>query len=380
MVAFLLPSYLIRFGFRDFTISILDVLAIVSIFLMANHISLKNLLQYYKTKNIFILPIGLLIFGLATSLFVNFSAHGLGILITWFAIPILFSFLLTSLSKQHVEKTKLLKTLFYSTAMLSSISIIYKLLGILTYDGRLSSFFESPNHLAMFIAPGIMIGFFFLITRRFNKIEGIFLIPLFLTLYYTNSYTVWLATFVSLIFMLIFAIKTFKFRILFISASIPFMLLILTSQLSSLKLQGLLLNSERSSLQSRIMIWESSKLMLENNPFFGVGPGNFQSTYLAYQKYFPPYLEWAVPHPHNLFLSFYLQSGILGLSGFILLMLALFNKFFRDINKKTAGYLLPAASSIFCILLIGLFDTPVWKNDLAYHFWILFFLIANEDY
>ena len=26
-----------------------------------------------------------------------------------------------------------------------------------------------------------------------------------------------------------------------------------------------------------------------------------------YQKHFPPYLEWAVPQPHNLYLAFWLQ-------------------------------------------------------------------------
>ena len=72
------------------------------------------------------------------------------------------------------------------------------------------------------------------------------------------------------------------------------------------------------------MIWKSAGLMIKNNPLFGIGPGNFQEKYMEYQKYFPPYLEWAVPQPHNIFLAFWLESGLIGLAGFILLLLYFF--------------------------------------------------------
>jgi len=68
------------------------------------------------------------------------------------------------------------------------------------------------------------------------------------------------------------------------------------------------------------MIWNASFKMLENNPLWGIGPGNFQNTYLAYQKYFPPYLDG--PFPSLTALSRLLaESGFIGLLGFIWLII-----------------------------------------------------------
>ena len=159
---------------------------------------------------------------------------------------------------------------------------------------------------------------------------------------------------------------------------------------------------ERSSLASRFTIWKSAGLMIENNPLFGIGPGNFQEKYLEYQKYFPPYLEWSVPQPHNIFLAFWLESGLVGLIGFVILLFY----FFRD-NKKVypftkikednntsisvikkqiseklddKEYFGDGAIQDLRILLLGimiyllvhgLVDTTYWRNDLAVVFWTI---------
>jgi len=114
--------------------------------------------------------------------------------------------------------------------------------------------------------------------------------------------------------------------------------------------------------------------MIERNPVFGIGPGNFQKTYLEYQKYFPPYLEWAVPQPHNLYLAFWLESGLSGLIGFIWLLVL----FFRD-NKKAREYNLETGLLCLAIILYflihGLVDTTYWRNDMAVIFWAV--IVAN---
>jgi putative inorganic carbon (HCO3(-)) transporter len=110
--------------------------------------------------------------------------------------------------------------------------------------------------------------------------------------------------------------------------------------------------------------------MIKSNPFFGIGPGNFQNKYLEYQKYFPPYLEWAVPQPHNLFLAFWLEAGVIGLIGFIWLLVL----FFRD-NKKAIEnnrlYGTLYLAIILYFLFHGLIDTTYWRNDMAILFWMV---------
>ena len=150
---------------------------------------------------------------------------------------------------------------------------------------------------------------------------------------------------------------------------------------NSAKFSDLVNFSERSSLSSRMMIWRSSLKIASDHWLWGIGPGNFQNKYLQYQQYFPPYLEWAVPQPHNLFLAFYLQTGLIGFLGFILLLILwIFQKikilvFSKDyLNAHLTKILL---ALITYTLFHGLFDTPYWKNDLALIFWIIIFL---KDY
>ena len=144
-------------------------------------------------------------------------------------------------------------------------------------------------------------------------------------------------------------------------------------QIPSQKFQGFL-DFSYPSWQSRLIIWQSAGTIIKDHSLIGIGPGMFQRYYLDYQAKFPPYLEWAVPQPHNLFLAFWLQTGLLGLIGFIWL---LFN-FFGSVTPKSLLSVVLMAAMIY-ILIHGLVDTTYWKNDLAIIFWLIIALSHTSD-
>jgi len=116
------------------------------------------------------------------------------------------------------------------------------------------------------------------------------------------------------------------------------------------------------------MIWNAAGEMLKDSPIIGIGPGTFQQVYLEYQSRFSvPYLEWAVPQPHNTFLAFYLQTGLVGFAGFILILFWLFKRARAD-------------DIVFLFLVYflvhGMIDTLYWKNDLA----LIFALVLGAAY
>jgi O-antigen ligase len=117
------------------------------------------------------------------------------------------------------------------------------------------------------------------------------------------------------------------------------------------------------------MIWKTSEKLIQDNYLWGIGPGNFQNKYLEYQKFYPPYLEWAVPHPHNIFLAFWLYSGIIGFAGFLILLGFFFREFFAE-QKSALKFM--ALGIMLVILIHGLFDTTYFKNDLAVFFWLAY--------
>jgi O-antigen ligase len=166
-------------------------------------------------------------------------------------------------------------------------------------------------------------------------------------------------------------------KLILLSTLIILALAIASSQTNYYKFQDIKNLSERSSLASRIIIWKSAEKMLENNPVIGIGPGNFQNKYLEYQKYFPPYLEWAAPQPHNLYLAFWLQSGLLGLIGFLFIVISWIKTLVAHIRHQKNGLSSVSAAILgimFYILIHGLVDTPYWKNDLSIIFWSTFIL------
>jgi O-antigen ligase len=277
-----------------------------------------------------------------------------------------------------------------SGILVAGIALTYLIFGQMTYDGRLKAFYLSPNHLAMYLAPAFLmaLAFWFEIKKFWQKIF-LFLASCFLLfiLYFTYSYGAWLGLLAALIFVAIFLWQRelWDKRKLFLIFCLLFIvfLLIAASQLDSAKLNNLLI-SDHSSWQSRLMVWRSAGEILKDHWVLGIGPGLFQQYYLEYQKYFPvPYLEWAVPQPHNLFLAFWLQAGLLGLIGFLWLVIIFFQqtidflKSFKGADKKQPLVIFLAAVLIY-ILVHGLIDTTFWKNDLALIFWVIVFLNSKE--
>ncbi len=77
------------------------------------------------------------------------------------------------------------------------------------------------------------------------------------------------------------------------------------------------------SFASRRELWERSLYMLQDFPFTGIGPGQFNAVLHAL---YVPFLLWNqyVPHAHNIYLEYALELGIPGAIAFGLVVLGFF--------------------------------------------------------
>ena len=109
--------------------------------------------------------------------------------------------------------------------------------------------------------------------------------------------------------------------------------------------------------------------MLKTHPILGFGLANYQTAVKSWHI-----LKWAeiYLYPHNLFITFWSEIGLLGLIAFIWLIVLFFKK--TIFNRATLARALIA--SMLIILIHGLVDVPYFKNDLAVIFWTLFGLAA----
>jgi O-antigen ligase len=329
---------------------------------------------------LFLLGAGLFLLGALVTFLVNPSSlRGLGMLKSWFFFPWLFGLFLFWEAQRHEERDLFLKSWYIVIGATALVNLILFFEGFVTYDHRLSGTYPSPNFLALFVAPALLLSvhFFFSKTKKSLFEKMLFFVGgagAGVTVILTRSYGTELALLSALLVLLsgwfILAKKPQRFLIPIL---LFFVLLlgVVSFEHGSEKWQALSSLEQRSSLASRIMIWQAAWRIISDHPLFGIGVGRFQEEYLLYQTFFPPYLEWAVPEPHNLFFAVFLSTGLLGLFGFFLLVgrfifLARVTFLYGEEQKKREALLFLSLLALF--LVYGLTDTPYFKNDLAYIF------------
>lgn len=353
----------------------------------------ENWNEAWKANRFFFLGSGLFLLGASVSFFFNEQTFtGLGMLKSFFFLPVLLaSILIFTRSKQNAME-KILWLWLAGLVVAAWTSLIIAMNGWLTYDGRLAGFYKSPNYLAMLIAPGMLLAvyFFFTITNKLLKWGLMFFFTILcVTLLLTGSYGAIVSSALSLGLFLWLIRDTLPFSpkklLLVVCIAILFMGSVLWP---TQKFQTLLQNGERSSLVSRQMIWESAWKIILDNPVVGIGAGNFQHEYLAYQKYFSPYLEWAVPQPHNLYLALWLQTGLIGLYGFGMVVSILIWRWYgawkqKNLSREKRFFGALGLSLLTFYLIYGLIDTPYFKNDLVFALWgvigMLFVWTKNQS-
>lgn len=368
LAVFLLPTYVFRLTFFGWPANLWEVVVSVGIFswLLDKKYS-KNLRHIWIKYKKYIISIALILSGLTigTLLSKNYWI-GLGIIKGWFVFPLAFIFLIAEILDSAKVK-KMFQSFYLSALVVSLGALLSWLVGQITFDGRLEAFFNSPNYLAMYLSPAIIIGIvLFLESKRFYALS---LAPILLSFYLTFSFSAWVAVTIALFSILLLRTKITKKQAVVLGSIFLMVVIFLAFEFKIKRFEDGSFFNSRSSFASRIMIWKTAEKLIQDNLLWGIGPGNFQNKYLAYQEFYPPYLEWAVPHPHNLFLAFWLYAGGLGLLSFLFLLGWFFREFFTQ-QKNALRYM--AFGIMLCLLLHGLLDTTYFKNDLAVIFWLAY--------
>lgn len=325
--------------------------------------------------------------GAALSFFTNpFSLTGLGMLKSWFLFPFLAGWLIFSESRTPEKREAFFSAWFLTLLFTALGSLIFLLMGELTYDHRLSGLYDSPNFLAIFLAPAPLLALYLSFLPKESGGRSLFWstllffgsLSVLIVLFFTRSYGVWGALLSATIFFLFGArlIHGFSKKTLLLMLALFFSVgTFLFFEQGSEKWQAMLSFDDRSSFASRLMIWQAAVKIFSDNAVFGIGVGRFQAEYLEYQQYFPPYLEWAVPEPHNLYLAVLLATGLIGCLGFLILVgrfgylaiQALLSE--TDEARRLTSAL--TLTLLFLTLVYGMTDTPYFKNDLALSFMLI---------
>ncbi len=319
------------------------------------------------------------------------TSHAWGIFGEWILLPLsaglAMSILLGRSEKAQRAFMRAAAILLVVTS-LSTLPFLAK--GALTYDGRLTGIWPSPNHLALFLGPLISVVVISCkpwsmphysrtnTVRMILSICTVMLATFVLVRTESVGSIVAVALTVGAVVATMYVIQK-KYKALLCMILLGLALLL---PLALGKVNNAYTDLQRNPLTSRMMIWRTSVDLLRGAPITGIEIGTFQERYLNAQKYYTPYLEWAVPLPHNLYLALWLYGGLIGLSVFLAIIIHLVQAW----RQKKAGHThaLPFFAGMITILLQGIFDTPLFRPELAVLFWLcvsglLVHLWANKD-
>ncbi|MEO8065541.1 MAG: O-antigen ligase family protein [Candidatus Doudnabacteria bacterium] len=367
LILALLPAYLIRFRIFGLPTTLLELLIVV--FLLVS-VAFINRGSIKKIKSLGRLNWAIILFVLAGIISTAVSpqhSKALGELKAFIVEPVLFFYAVILVFKSNEQLKIPLRWLLIGAGVISLFGILQYFTYInlpLRFWGtgaeveRISSFFDYPNALALYLAP--LFGYFFtlmisgyrLFKNRWIEWAGLALMGIGLLL--TFSRGAWLALLASLGLLLWqkYGKKTLVPMILVIAVLLAF---------PAVRNRIALGFSDPSS-QAHFDLMKIGADKIAASPILGNGLYGFRTT-LQQSGFTGEILNY----PHNIFLNFWLEMGLLGLIAFCDIIFLSWQK------SKKRPEVLTLAASVFLLTMIlqGLTDVPYFKNDLSILFWFM---------
>lgn len=371
--------------------TLLEVLIILSlVFTLLEYLKSNSKLKVFETK--FDRLIRLFLFASFISIF--FSPDfigGLGIFRAYFLEPILFFYALIYQTRKSGYKF-IVNSLIISGLILSGLAIIQKFFELLVFapqemlQDRVTAVYNSANALSLYLGPISILGlaFFLKLKNNFRFLYLLFFLLTIVVLFWTRSRGGLVAEVISIL-ILAYGILSSKIKVLgkfwiFIPISLLFFVIYFFVQIYqtySTYAPYMAVNEVKGdTLHIRFLIWSSTIEMLKDSPLFGAGLDGFKSAYE--QIYKPSIFPEQFQYPHNLVLTFWVETGIFGLTIFLLLVYQAYSILLKNIYNKKDFYIGTALIAMMSYWMIhGLVDVPYFKNDLSLEFWVTLALVTG---
>lgn len=158
-------------------------------------------------------------------------------------------------------------------------------------------------------------------------------------------------------------------RFLFTSIVLSFLILLIFYLIYSINTQFVF----RDYDVERVYLWQSTIKMILDYPIFGIGGGEFKHYYIS--NYISPFAKENLTSPHNIFLYFLVERGIVGGGTFILLFvtqLYILYKHLFDKNKIVNIWAVAGFVSVLGMGIHGMVDTQITMRTYSLMYWLLY--------
>jgi len=351
------PFYIFRYHLGSTPTTLLEVIIYLSfaVNLISGNLKIKN-------KKVIIAVGVFLIFALIGALIDPSISRGLGLWKAYFFDGVLVYLMVSSFAED--EKMPLFLSISGALAAIATLVAAH-----FTADGRLLDLDRlSPNYLALFLSPIFIIALYQAVKNRFRVINIAGGILMLIAIVLSDSRGGYVAVIGGLIVIgLTYSLRKYSAKKVWLVGAI-LLLVLLGGTYAVFRPQNNDTGRIGSSSNIRYYIWQTSIEMIGRNPIWGVGLGAYQDSFKQLTDGRVNYNEYISPEAltaHDLYLELYLTSGLFGLISFLLML------YFA--LKKSKNYVIISALAV--ILIYGLIDTPIFRNDLAVIFWTILALL-----
>ena len=373
-----LPLYVLRFRVGPLPSTLLEVLILVTVGLYAA--GRFQARAWVPVRTSLEIPIALFVIAGAIGIAVSPDHIGaLGLYRAYFIEPIVLFYMAVDLLRTRNDFRIVLAGFVGGSTLFAIANLGAWVIALATsvdidLGNAPKALYTSPNSVAMFLEPAICLaaGFALYSDDRRDRIAGLVCLPLLLaslmaTLSRAGMLTLAVLAIVAVLTMRSLRLKLGLLGVLALSAlatlQIPFVAKRLANQFDP--------SYPYNTFEGRLQIWSDTLHMLRDHPIFGAG-------LRGYATVMKPYVTTpkglAELYAHNIFLSMWVEIGLLGLAAFVIILAMLLWRgwsSFSIAEGLTKPLLWGTSAAFVAIVVHGQFDTPYYGNDLSVEFWLI---------
>ncbi|WP_010094024.1 O-antigen ligase family protein [Ornithinibacillus scapharcae] len=332
LIVFCLPFMFHLTMIIELNVSFSDLLMVLMLFWLIAHKQNRDIIAAAMRRyHLMVLYIGFLIYGCIFSMFNYFTniiidfPYGVSAILK---LSVNFAYVIVFLTLIEKYRDELLAHIFrwwkiaaVIISLLCILSVILYQLGIdtvLTLGGRAQATLNDPNLAALYLIVSMTIIAVSRIRTGRNILLNLPMAIVLLALVLTASRGGILSTILSITSVLLLSVLSARVKEILLFAGLAllfatgFIWLYHSSDVLSFAVERVAtIGIEGDGTSYRVFLWNSAIEMWTHNPFIGVGIGQFIS-------YSPEVFGYALSNiPHNTYLSFLTETGIVGFLAFI---------------------------------------------------------------
>jgi len=359
-----LPLYVVRWHYGPLPTTLLETLILISLGLYVVAKWREGGIPH-PIRTPLDIPILLLIAAASISVFIPPDTRAaLGLYRAFFIEPVLIFYIAADLLRGEQYLRRAVVSFAIGSSVLAVLNLVAVAQALLHHTFHVGSapnaLYGDANYVAMYLEPPVAFAMALLLfdrTPRWRWLGAAWLSVTGLALLLTLSK----GSFLALLVLGVVVILRMRRWMLPLLAG----LVVVAFLVSRVPLIAQRIATSENSLVGRFQIYGAAIRVLKQNPILGLGLGGFDYTFRKHASQ---------PYPHDVWLTFWVEIGLLGLIAFAVIFFGLVWRGWRAL-PQTEGFYRVAMWGVMGSLVLwgihGLVDSPYWKNDMSVEFWVV---------